>query len=231
MPTEPIVLGPNARIEAATRADLAAIGRLAYATAFFGAPADVFFPTPTLFAELWVAPYLVAGHVLVARQGSDLHGYCLGVDRSVHYLRGLWRRTPHVLRALLHDPGRARALRFGVRALTTPRPTAPARRFPAHLHLAVAVDARGVGLGRRLLQAYLQAARDRGVVGVQLATTDLHAAAVRLYHSEGFDTWAERDSRLWRPWLGRDLRHLVMTLDLTCGDPTRATTPAAGAPD
>lgn len=221
----------DAAITAATAADLDDVGRLAYATAFFGTPAAEFFPAPSLFAELWVAPYLAAGHGLVARARGEAIGYCLGVDRPGAYLWGLCRRSPHLIRAIAHERGRVPALRYGLRALASPRPTAPRRRFPAHLHLAVAAEARGSGLGRLLLVTYLEAACVRGVRGVQLATTEAHSAAVHLYRSEGFVVWEARESSLWRPWVGRPVRHLVMTLDVTAWSARRESTPAAAAPD
>ena len=217
------------RLETGGPADLHALGSVAYATAFFGEPADRFFPAPAMFVELWAGPYLTHGHTVVARASDRIVGYCLGVDRPGDYLLGLLRRLPGLLVAVARGRhgGWTRAAAFGLRALRHRRPGAPAARFPAHLHLALLPQARGEGLGRRLLEDYLARARARGVPGLQLATTDRHTAAVRLYRAVGFETYRAAATGLWRPWVDGEVQALVMVLDLTDRAPPAATPPAA----
>ena len=50
----------------------------------------------------------------------------------------------------------------------------------------VTPDARGLGVGRQLLQAIIDWARSRGVRRLELGVTPSHPAAVRLYRSAGF---------------------------------------------
>lgn len=51
---------------------------------------------------------------------------------------------------------------------------------------------RGLGLGRKLLAAAMQYARDRGATSMDLATTSEDTAAMALYESMGFDRHARR---------------------------------------
>ncbi|MCC6309523.1 MAG: GNAT family N-acetyltransferase [Trueperaceae bacterium] len=207
----------GATVRVATRADEAAVADVAYRTAYFGGPAAAFFPCRDAFAVFWVLPYLRAGHAMVVETDDGVVGYCVGVDRGADYVRGLLPLLPGLLGELL--TGRCRgwrgALRYGLRALRYPTRGAPANAYPAHLHVALTSAARGRGSGRALLTAYLAAAAERGVSGLQLSTTERNAQAVSLYSSLGFEVWTTRVSPLWRPWTGRDETHLVLVKRLT----------------
>lgn len=196
----------------ATAADADAVARVAYATAFFGEPAERFFPCPRLFAALWVRPYLLRGWAVLALDGEEVVGYCLGVDRPSDYLRGLLLASGELLAGLRCRRWRE-GLRYLLRASRWRAPAAPSRRFPAHLHLALLPEARGRGTGRALLSAYLDAAAARGVPGLQLSTTERHVAAGRSYAASGFQPWERRRLPLWRPWTGQDETHVVWVID------------------
>ena len=56
--------------------------------------------------------------------------------------------------------------------------------------LFVDADARGSGLGRELVEAALQRARERGCARIVLDANETNAAALALYRSVGFDTWS-----------------------------------------
>ncbi len=216
-------------IAAARARDVAAISRIAYDTAFFGAPADPFFPSERLLSDLWVGPYLAAGHVLVAHHADDVVGYCLGIDDPRDYRAAVRRLVPIVIGRLLRGayPGAWGCARFGLAALGDRHPHAPLGTFPAHLHMNVRAGARGLGVGRRLLEAYLAAARDRGVPGIQVSTTSRNVAAVSLYSSLGFVTWSRAESTRWRRWLEGPVEHVVMTALLEPAPSVSAAAPAA----
>ncbi|MBB6097795.1 ribosomal protein S18 acetylase RimI-like enzyme [Deinobacterium chartae] len=201
--------------------DLSAVGRVAYLTGFFGSSAQGYFPQPQLFADLWVYPYLclpdAPGFVLEER--GEVIGYILGSTDAPRYTRGLLRALPRVLVGLLRGryPGWTACLPYLLRVVRAPHPSAPASRYPAHLHLNLLEAARGRGAGRALLEAYLNQLRDRGVPGVHLSTTLENAAAVQLYRKLGFRTYLSYESPLWTPWLGRPAVHVLMTCDLGKG--------------
>jgi ribosomal protein S18 acetylase RimI-like enzyme len=54
--------------------------------------------------------------------------------------------------------------------------------------MGVRADFRGHGIGRRLLEATLDAARHRGLERVELVVRVSNVAAVRLYERAGFKT-------------------------------------------
>jgi GNAT superfamily N-acetyltransferase len=55
----------------------------------------------------------------------------------------------------------------------------------------VEADARGTGLGRALVEAAFERARDRGCVRMELDVNEANPGAVRLYESLGFDGWSD----------------------------------------
>lgn len=203
------------RIRPAQLDDRSAIADIAYATAFFGAAADTFFPDRTSFTGLWVTPYLDGSGCcnFVAEDDGVIVGYVVGSCDPRAYRRHLARALPRILARILRNAPAQRAApaRYLLRLLRHRVPGAPAAEFPAHLHLNVITTSRGAGLGAALLERHLACLHTRDVRGVQLSTTRENAVAVHLYETFGFTVAREQSSPLWQPWLGRDAIHLVMT--------------------
>lgn len=78
-------------------------------------------------------------------------------------------------------------------------------------NLGVAVRARRQGVGRRLVEAVVAAARERGGRRLYLEVRESNVAAVELYRSLGFQTVGRRSRYYARP--SEDAR--VMAVDLT----------------
>ena len=84
------------------------------------------------------------------------------------------------------------------------------RDYPAELHINLAEAARGLGLGRKLMQACLDQMTELGLPGIHLKTTTRNAAAIGLYEKMGFQLLARKRTRLWEPWLpGEEIENLV----------------------
>lgn len=191
------------------------LGQIAYQTGFFGDSAERYFPDPQLFADLWVRAYFrLPGAVgSVAQVDGEVIGYIVGAVDGAAYRRALGRVivdtvlpgliTRRYTRPLAALPYLTRSLRF-------PSPHAAETDFPAHLHLNLLPQSRGLGLGRGLLQAFLDQLRERGVPGVQLSTTDQNGAALRLYAQAGFTVADTAETGLWTPWLGHPARQLCL---------------------
>lgn len=221
MPAEPA--DETLTLRPVRRTDADALVHVAYATGFFGESARRFFPSKALFAALWVAPYLrpgAGGVGFVAKRGGQVVGYILGSVDPGRYALALAAQVPGLLwRGLTGRlPGALASLRYLLRAARFHLPAPPAGRYPAHLHLNLLAQARGLGAGGALLDAFLAELRSRRVPGVQLSTTRRNEAAVHLYAKRGFREWAARRTPLWKPWTGQDEEHLIMTLDLAGGE-------------
>lgn len=205
-------------IREARMEDLEALGRIAYQTGFFGASAAAFFPSEQLFSDLWVRPYLCGAGAsnFVAEVDRRPIGYILGTRDLRAYQGWMLRHAPEFLwRALSGKYSRfLGSLRYLLRLALYPSKLAPFDQFPAQLHINLLPESRGLGLGGQLMQAYLDCLGSKNVAGVQLSTTKENAAAVGLYEKFGFGVYREYLSPVWRPWLGREVVHLVMVKSL-----------------
>ena len=84
------------------------------------------------------------------------------------------------------------------------------RDYPAELHINLAEAARGLGLGRKLMQACLDQMTELGIPGIHLKTTTMNAAAIKLYEKMGFKLLARKRTHLWDEWLpGEEIENLV----------------------
>ncbi len=199
--------------------DVEILGNIAYDTGFFGKPAEVYFTDRRLFADLWVRPYLYGPGCcnLVAELRSEAVGYIVGsYDLRLYERYMLTALVPFLLRRWLNGdyPGWRGSLRFLVRVLRYRSRHAPAKTYPAQLHINLLPRARGQGLGQALLEAHLDCLRAKGVPGVQLSTTRENEAAIGLYEKCGFGVFEEYPLPLWHPWLGHDAVHVVMVKEL-----------------
>lgn len=200
--------------------DFESLGEIAYSTGFFGTSAERFFPSRTLFCDLWVRPYLegtgCCGYVAEHAVGKPL-GYILGTCNLRQYQNWIIAYLPRLLlRALRGEyPGLLRSLPYLLRMARYPTYLAPPETYPAQLHINLLRESRGLGLGNRLMEAYLSCLRSRNVAGVQLSTTRENTAALGLYQKFGFGVYSEYQSPLWQPWLGRTTSHVVMVLRLS----------------
>lgn len=196
------------------------MGEIAFLTGFFGETAARYFADRQLFADLWVRPYLrlTPNVSLVAEVDGVVMGYVLGAVNQAEYASELYRVIalgviPGVVTMRYRQP--LSAVPYLLRTLLYPSPHASETLYPAHLHINLRPEARGLGLGRALLAAFLDGLRRRGVPGVQLSTTDQNVAALKLYRQQGFHIAAYRTTPLWTPWLGKPAQHLCLARSLS----------------
>jgi ribosomal protein S18 acetylase RimI-like enzyme len=211
--------------------DFAEVSQIAYQTGFFGDSAQTFFADRALFGDLWLEPYVrrtglargAVGFVATRAQNHPEHpehpeilGYIVGMTDQNSYQIALSREVLRVLIKLLHGqyPQWRGGVRYLARAGCYLGPHLDHRRFAAHLHVNLLPAARGLGLGGKLLDLYLATLRTAGVAGVQLSTTLENKAAVALYQKRGFAVMAQQNSKLWQPWLGREVTRVAMGLVL-----------------
>lgn len=181
----------DALIRAATPADTDAIDRLCRATAQSGEPQPDDVADPILISLVYALPYLhlEPQTARVLERHGRVAGYVVGaVDSYAFYRR--WSAdwaTRHLPRPRGADPDLVALLAEPLRALP-----AGVDGYPSHLHINLAPAARGGGLGKRLLDAFLDGLRAAGSPGVHLRVAADNQDAVRFYCGRGFMT-AERD--------------------------------------
>jgi len=207
--------------------DFPRVANIAYQTGYFGDPAQIFFPDSALFGDLWIGPYFqktglergTLGMVAVRDplEGSaEVLGYIVGMTNPALYQQAFLTEGVRVLGRLVTGryPRWRGCMAYLARAALYPGPHLDGAAYPAHLHLNLTAQARGLGLGGRLLDSYLGVLRLGDVRGVQLSTTLENRSALALYQKRGFTVMAQRESGLWYPWLGRPVTRVAMGLTL-----------------
>ena len=205
-------------IRPATGADLQAIGYVSHQTGLLGDPIAAYFPDEALWTDAFVRPFLEAGCCnFVAEREGRVVGYIIGSCDPKTFERYLRKRLPWlILRRWLGGayPRWWRDIGYLWRVWQGHGDAAPWQRYPAQLHVHLLPEARGHGLGSRLLQTFLDCLKDRGVRGVQLGTTERNLAALRLYQRFGFRVFSSQRSPFWLPIIGEELHHLRLVKEL-----------------
>ncbi|HEV2855078.1 MAG TPA: GNAT family N-acetyltransferase [Thermoanaerobaculia bacterium] len=151
---------------------------------------------PRLLVDLMTRAYtdFEAGSLWVADSGGRVLGYLAGCldERSFHRVqarrvvpaavagalgRGLLLR-PALWRLVASFPGFVAA--GGLRA------SEGEEGYPGHLHVNLLAEARGRSVGARLVEAFLEEARQRGVPGVRAVVYESNDGARRFFERLGF---------------------------------------------
>jgi ribosomal protein S18 acetylase RimI-like enzyme len=179
-------------IRAYEPADRESIRRICFETGYMGEPIDWLWPDRESFADLVTRYYtdLEPESILVATQGGRVVGYltgCVDTERT----RGAAAREIRRLlrRGALLAPGFAaflgRVLVDVVRDRGAPDEALFDARWPAHLHIDFLPEARGRGLGRRIMDRWFERLRSLGVRGVHLGTFAENLSAIRFFEACG----------------------------------------------
>jgi GNAT superfamily N-acetyltransferase len=163
------------------------------------------FVDPSLFARLWLNPYLGAEpeHTWVAETGGRVVGYLVSSMRDAFARQALASNVTPLLRLgagwlggrYRCHAGSNRFVRWLVTRSWREQPRHPAG-F-AHLHFNLSADYRGGDLGRRLLQTFEQRARGLGLPGYYGILFLSRRRPARLYESQGYRLYDQRPCSLF----------------------------------
>jgi len=190
--------------------------KIAADTAFFGDEVEHFMEDRSLFCDAFCAYYtdLEPHHAWVAEEDSTVVGYLLGcVDTAQqhkvirkHILPGLIKR----IAMGKYQIGRL-TLHYGyglfMAAIYQKNVSADIALYPAHFHLNIVSVNRHRGIGKSLLEVFLDQISHEGVKGVHLKTTSENKAACALYEKFHFNIIDKKMTSLWRYWLHRDIEN------------------------
>jgi len=174
------------------RGDEAALAEICLRTADAGSDATGLFDDDSIWAEIFVLPYVhrhpdlafvvetddgrVAGYVVCAPDTPQFEDWFAREWWPEHGAR--WPK-PEVART---RQDRTLIYAYGRHGGSEPYGAA----YPAHLHIDLLPELQGQGWGRRLIDALLTALRKRGVAGLHLVASTDNEGAVAFYPHVGF---------------------------------------------
>jgi len=174
--------------------DLEAVYAICLKTGDAGRDATGQYRDPNLIGHIYAGPYLALDGLIsfVAEDGSGIFGYAVGAADTRAYEQRLEREWWPSLRERYPEPvetsdgGSADDHR--IRALHRPAvvPEAIVADFPAHVHMNLLPRARGRGVGTRLLDAWVEAARLQGVAAVHAGVSAANEAGLAFWKARGF---------------------------------------------
>lgn len=177
------------------RSDDAGLADVCLRTADDGRDATDLYRRAQLPASVYAWPYVrfEPDLCLVVDDGTRegrVSGYVLGTSDTTAFEQwcerawwpGVRRRFP------LHDqpPGTPDHRLAGLAAHPRPTPRSVTDRYPAHLHIDLLPHVQGQGLGRRLIEGFLDAAAAGGATGVHLGVSTTNDTAIGFYARLGF---------------------------------------------
>lgn len=174
-------------------ADREAVRAIAYRAGYMGDPPDWYWRDVISFADIWTAYYTdhEPESAFVAESAGRVVGYLLGCvesGRAPSPAVVLGRQV--IRRLLLLRPGTAgflwRSMWDTARQGGSPTGELNDPRWPSHLHMNLLGEARGCGVGARLMRAWLSRLREVGSPGCHLATLAENTTAVAFFERMGF---------------------------------------------
>ncbi|MFC3689086.1 GNAT family N-acetyltransferase [Aquipuribacter hungaricus] len=185
------------------RSDDAGLSAVCLATADEGRDGSALYARPSLPGEVYALPYVrfEPDLCLVVDDGTregGVSGYVLGTSDTAAFedwaTRAWWPgvRSRHPVAD--QEPGSADARLAALAASPQPTARAVVEAYPAHLHVDLMPHVQGQGLGRRLLEGFMQHAHGAGAAGVHLGVSTGNERAVGFYERLGFEV-LERTER------------------------------------
>lgn len=203
--------------------DQASVLGISADTAYFGDPVEAFLEDRQLYNDSFARYYTEhEASMLWVADGSDgLVGFLLGCADTTTQAHA-WRK--YILRRVLiramsgkYQLGRKTAsFAWGmlIGAIRGEKLRIDMEEYPAHLQIDVRQEYRGEGVGRRLIESYLDQLRAMKVSGVHLETTSQNKAACHLYEKVGFQLLDESSSHFWSRKFGWEVKNRAYGLTL-----------------
>jgi ribosomal protein S18 acetylase RimI-like enzyme len=204
--------------------DRDAVRHICCETGHLGDPIDPYFGDREVFADLVTAYYtdIDPSWSLVVEVGGRVLGYLTGCADSREYAKSIphiWRKVAakSLARGVLVRPATAPLAWRTLVDMAIEQPTFGwyGEEFPAHLHINLLPEARGIGAGRMLIESYTELLRKAEVPGVFLETSCENTRAVSFFRAMGFEPLHTAPSPGSRQRAGGRIHVLAMGKRLT----------------
>jgi ribosomal protein S18 acetylase RimI-like enzyme len=174
------------------------IQELCHRVGYMGDPATFYWLHQESFAEIWTAYYTdqEPESLFVAVRKDQVVGYLTGcVDTRAAFSPAKAVTRGAIRHALFLRPGTAgflwRGLLDTIFQRGTPSGELEDPRWPSHLHINLAPEARGSGAGRSLMDAWFKRLAQVGSPGCHLGTLSENARAIGFFERMGFERYCE----------------------------------------
>ena len=178
------------QIRPAALHDLPGAYRACLLTGDSGRDGSGLYRDPDLLGHVYVGPYIVGqpGTELVLTDADGIAGYLLAADDTRAFEAWAATRWWPALRERypMRSDGTLEAELIGYIHQPPRVPDAVVHEFPAHLHIDLMERARGVGLGRALVQRLLDDLHGRDIRGVHLDVAADNLNGIGFYRHLGF---------------------------------------------
>ncbi|WP_299421259.1 GNAT family N-acetyltransferase [uncultured Shimia sp.] len=201
-------------IRQARQADQERLYEVVVQTGKAGNDATPLYQDPNMLGHIYTAPYVVLAPELafVVEIDGQVEGYVCGVADSRVFEAQLEVKWWPALQERYPAPDEARRKRWTEderRAdwIHNPLPTPDyvVTPHPAHLHMNLMPKARGSGLGRRLFDTWLTAAKAQSVGPVHIGADPKNDGGIAFWRAMGFERLRQPDGRFSETsvWMGR----------------------------
>jgi GNAT superfamily N-acetyltransferase len=176
-------------------ADLEALYEISLATGHAGGDAAHLYRDGRMMGHIYSAPYatLEPGQVLIADDDQGVAGFALGALDTEAWEKTLEASWWPNLREVYADPGLEpdetwspdRRRRYMIHHPST-TPAAVVSKYPAHLHINILPRLQGRGLGRRMLDMWIEKATRRGATRFHVGVNNANTRGLAFWAREGF---------------------------------------------
>lgn len=177
-------------------ADLESIYEICLKTGKSGEDATELFKNPKLLGQFYAAPYAVYEPELcfILTVDGKPSGYILGTSSSENFAAWSEKEWFAVLRGK-YKPEETYKTLFEKRIVEiihegyNPKPEF--KNYPAHLHIDLLPAAQGKGMGRTLINTFIEKLRSMNVNGLHLEVGKKNTSAIIFYEKIGFELISE----------------------------------------
>lgn len=180
-------------IRPATDADVPYLYEICLKTGHTGGDATSFFQNPYMLGSYWAAPYLHFNKELcfiAENKDGRPAGYIVGTRDTAQYNNWLAQNWLPILQrhyAYLEPKNeKEKNLLAQIQKQTVGAGVWENIGYPAHLHIDLLPELQGQGMGRRLIEAWLEKAKELRVAGVHLGVSAHNTGAIGFYQHLGF---------------------------------------------
>lgn len=187
--------------------DRDALLEIAADTAFFGDPVECFMEDRRIFLDAFYVYYTdqEPEHCWVAAYDECVIGFLAGCfDTFLQREFAARVLEPKTLKGMLSGKYRIGKkffrylVNYSMIKIRSPKNHLDLLQYPAHFHINIMKEWRGQGIGRNLIERFLDQLMAANICGVHLQTTSYNKAALYLYEKIGFQLLFSTPSYLWQ---------------------------------